>query len=93
MTALELLLAYKQQPMIEKRFVQLKTDFVVAPVFLKEVSRAQALLCAGPGPPPVGDAPGLQRLIPHVAGNSRIFRRRCAKNRRKVGEMCGKKGV
>jgi transposase len=40
-----LLLAYKQQPMIEKRFAQLKTDFVVAPVFLKEVSRIQALLC------------------------------------------------
>jgi transposase len=45
MTALELLMAYKQQPMIEKRFAQLKTDFVVAPVFLKEVSRIQALLC------------------------------------------------
>jgi transposase len=39
------LLAYKQQPMIETRFSQLKTDFVVAPVFLKEVSRVQALLC------------------------------------------------
>lgn len=45
MTAQELLLAYKQQPMIETRFSQLKTDFVVAPVFLKEVSRVQALLC------------------------------------------------
>jgi transposase len=45
MSALELLLAYKQQPRIEKRFAQLKTDFVVAPVFLKEVSRIQALLC------------------------------------------------
>jgi len=45
MSGLELLLAYKQQPMIEKRFSQLKTDFVVAPVFLKEVSRIQALLC------------------------------------------------
>jgi transposase len=45
LSALELLLAYKQQPMIEKRFSQLKTDFVVAPVFLKEVSRVQALLC------------------------------------------------
>ena len=45
MSALEVLLAYKQQPMIEKRFSQLKTDFVVAPVFLKEVSRIQALLC------------------------------------------------
>ena len=45
MSALDLLLAYKQQPMIETRFSQLKTDFVVAPVYLKEVSRIQALLC------------------------------------------------
>jgi hypothetical protein len=45
MSALEVLSAYKQRPMIEKRFAQLKTDFVVAPVFLKEVSRIQALLC------------------------------------------------
>lgn len=42
---LELLLAYKQQPAIEKRFAQLKTDFAVAPVYLKETSRIQALLC------------------------------------------------
>jgi transposase len=41
----ELLLAYKQQPRIETRFAQLKTDFVVAPVLLKETSRIQALLC------------------------------------------------
>jgi transposase len=41
----ELLLAYKQQPRIETRFAQLKTDFVVAPVYLKEASRIQALLC------------------------------------------------
>ncbi len=45
LSALDLLLAYKQQPRIEKRFAQLKADFVVAPVFLKEVSRIQALLC------------------------------------------------
>jgi transposase len=45
MSAKELLLAYKQQPMIEKRYAQLKTDFAVAPVYLKEVSRIQALLC------------------------------------------------
>jgi transposase len=45
MSARDLLLAYKEQPMIEKRFAQLKTDFVVAPVLLKEVSRIQALLC------------------------------------------------
>jgi transposase len=30
---------------IEKRFSQLKTDYCVAPVYLKEVSRIQALLC------------------------------------------------
>jgi transposase len=45
LTERELLLAYKGQPVIEKRFAQLKTDFAVAPVFLKEVSRIQALLC------------------------------------------------
>jgi transposase len=45
LSARELLLAYKQQPRIEKRFAQLKTDFAVAPVYLKETSRIQALLC------------------------------------------------
>ena len=40
-----LLLAYKGQPGIEKRFENLKTEFEVAPVFLKEVTRIQALLC------------------------------------------------
>jgi transposase len=44
-TEQDLLLAYKQQPAIERRFEHLKTDFVVAPVYLKEVSRIQALLC------------------------------------------------
>ena len=42
---LELLQAYKRQPAIEKRFSQLKTDFEVAPVYLKAVHRIQALLC------------------------------------------------
>ena len=42
----ELLMAYKRQPVIEKRFSQLKTDFSVAPVYLKEVRRVQGLLCA-----------------------------------------------
>jgi transposase len=41
----ELLLAYKQQSRIETRFAQLKSDFVAAPVYLKETSRIQALLC------------------------------------------------
>jgi len=36
--------AYKRQPIIEKRFSQLKTDFAVAPVYLKEISRIQGLL-------------------------------------------------
>jgi transposase len=41
----DVLRAYKRQPVIEKRFSQLKTDFEVAPVYLKEVSRIQSLLC------------------------------------------------
>jgi transposase len=44
MTAEEILRAYKRQPIIEKRFSQLKTDFSVAPVYLKSVTRIQALL-------------------------------------------------
>jgi transposase len=42
---LDLLHAYKRQPAIEKRFSQFKTDFEVAPVYLKAVHRIQALLC------------------------------------------------
>ena len=45
LSELEMLLAYKGQPVLEKRFSHLKTDFEVAPVYLKEVSRIQALLC------------------------------------------------
>jgi transposase len=45
LTEVEALLAYKRQPSLEKRFSQLKTDFEVAPVYLKETSRIQALLC------------------------------------------------
>ena len=45
LSAEEILRAYKRQPIIEKRFSQLKTDFVVAPVYLKEVSRIESLLC------------------------------------------------
>lgn len=41
---LELLKTYKRQSRIEKRFSQLKTDFEVAPVYLKAVHRMQALL-------------------------------------------------
>jgi transposase len=41
----DLLLAYKGQAAIERRFAQLKTDFEVAPVYLNQVSRIAALLC------------------------------------------------
>lgn len=43
-TAIEILQAYKRQPIIEKRFSQLKTDFRVAPVYLKNVNRIVGLL-------------------------------------------------
>lgn len=40
----DVLRAYKRQPIIEKRFSQLKTDFRVAPVYLKNVRRIVGLL-------------------------------------------------
>jgi transposase len=43
--ALAVLHAYKRQPQVEKRFEQFKTDFAVAPVFLKDVGRIEALFC------------------------------------------------
>jgi transposase len=43
-TAREVLDAYKRQPIIEKRFSQLKTDFRVAPVYLQDVKRIVGLL-------------------------------------------------
>jgi transposase len=46
LSATEVLQAYKRQPLLEKRFSQFKTDFAVAPVFLKNVSRIQGLLAA-----------------------------------------------
>ena len=42
--ARQVLEAYKRQPIIEKRFSQLKTDFCVAPVYLKNVGRIAGLL-------------------------------------------------
>lgn len=45
LSELELLKTYKRQPTIEKRFSQLKSDFELAPVYLKSVHRIQALLC------------------------------------------------
>ena len=45
LSASELLRAYKRQPFIEKRFSQFKTDYEAAPVYLKSVSRIQALMC------------------------------------------------
>lgn len=44
LSELEVLKIYKRQPTIEKRFSQLKTDFEVAPIYLKAVHRIQALL-------------------------------------------------
>ncbi|NIS82586.1 MAG: IS1634 family transposase, partial [Anaerolineales bacterium] len=44
MTSEEVLRSYKRQPLIEKRFSQFKSDFEVAPVYLKEVARIQAML-------------------------------------------------
>ncbi len=44
MTAEEILRAYKRQPIIEKRFSQFKTDFAVAPIYLKSVTRIQGLM-------------------------------------------------
>jgi transposase len=40
----DVLLTYKRQSQVEKRFSQLKTQFQVAPVFLKSVHRVVALL-------------------------------------------------
>lgn len=45
MSELEVLQHYKKQPLVEKRFSQLKTDFEMAPVYLKQIRRIQALLC------------------------------------------------
>ena len=45
LSAADILRAYKRQPIIEKRFSQLKTDFNMAPVYLKEVSRIESILC------------------------------------------------
>ena len=44
MTPEEVLRAYRRQPLIEKRFSQFKSDFEVAPIYLKEVTRIQAML-------------------------------------------------
>jgi transposase len=46
LNATEVLRAYKRQPLLEKRFSQFKTDFAVAPVYLKNVARIQGLLAA-----------------------------------------------
>ncbi len=43
-SAEEILEAYKRQPTIEKRFSQLKSDYRIAPVYLKSVRRIVGLL-------------------------------------------------
>ena len=45
MTDEDIVRAYGRQPVIEKRFANLKTDYQVAPVYLKETSRIQAMMC------------------------------------------------
>lgn len=45
MTGAELLTAYKYQPNLEKRHAQLKGTQLVAPVFLHDPARIEALLC------------------------------------------------
>jgi transposase len=44
-TAHQVYLTYKKQPIIEKRYAQLKSGLEVAPVWLKEVARIEALAC------------------------------------------------
>lgn len=44
LSAKEVLAAYRRQPTIEKRFSQFKTDFEVAPVYLKNAARIGGLL-------------------------------------------------
>lgn len=46
LTPQELLAAYKRRPAIEKRFAQLKSDYDVAPVFLKSPQRVLGLFTA-----------------------------------------------
>jgi transposase len=41
----EVLAAYKRQPVIEKRFSQLKSELLIAPVYLHNAGRIEALLC------------------------------------------------
>jgi transposase len=44
LTAEDVLCAYRRQSSIEKRFSQFKTDFTVAPVYLKDVTKIAGLL-------------------------------------------------
>jgi len=46
LSAEEVLRAYKRQPVIEKRFSQLKTDFALNPMHLKDIARIQGMLAA-----------------------------------------------
>ena len=43
MTAAQVLFAHKRQPAIERRFKELKSVFEIAPVFLKNEARIEAL--------------------------------------------------
>jgi len=46
LTALEALAAYKYQPNIEKRFSYAKSNYEIAPVFLKKTERIEAIIFA-----------------------------------------------
>ena len=82
LSALEVLHAYKHQPQIERRFEQLKTDFRLAPVFLKDVGRIEAFLCVyffallaeaalGAGTPP-GDGARGAGIVALVSRGARL---------------------
>jgi transposase len=45
LSAKEAFAAYKRQPVIEKRFSQLKSELEIAPVYLHAAGRVEALLC------------------------------------------------
>jgi transposase len=45
LTVQEAFAAHRRQPVIEKRFAQLKSTFAIAPVFLKNEARIEAFFC------------------------------------------------
>jgi hypothetical protein len=68
LSELDLLHAYKRQPTIEKRFSQLKTDFAVAPVYLKQVQRHTLAQRKHPAEVMVTDLSRLNRRLLKLLG-------------------------